>query len=506
MNFMGRVFNSMTDLYKDMHPGQITGANDVIATRSHKGMYTTGFNARFGNVDSFKVSREVILIVNDRVISVEARLDRTGNVFFGVNQDPNNPAQAVMSSPFKSFKMFIESENNYMFLLSNYERIYECILNKQYAFSECIYRQATPDRIQEVFNEHKIKTFIGNDAVVIGLYEKGKPAEIVFFMTFCLFSELYFCVERRPSLEGAISEEKEEIVCEDTYGADEEHSRSTFHSSQSQNYTEKFLMKQLLKKRVRTDQSPNRPKREVYLSEQYLEEMHLAPGPNKAVYRLSGTPIFLTFTIYLWNESDKIIISDIDGTVTKSDLVGYIYGAMGKDWTHHGIAALYNKIVENGYKIVYLSSRPIGHIGLTKSYLERVEQNSQNLPSGPVILFPGRLLSAIYKEMVQGPEEFKISVISEIKGLLETGRIHAGFGNKPSDQMAYEVCDIDPGRIFIVNTLSEISTGRNGVVKLTHTDLYEIADGVFPPVRTMQQKVSQKYIGETWWSVRPADD
>lgn len=505
MNFMGRVFNSMTDLYKDMHPGQISGANDVIVTRSLKGTYTTGFHARFGNVHSFKMSREVILIVNDRVISVEARLDRTGNVFFGLNQDPNNPKQIPMNSPFKSFKMFIESENNYSFLLSNYERVYECILNKQYVFSECIYKQVTPNRIQEVFNEHKIKTFIGNDTVVIGLYEK-KTTEIVFFMTFCLFSELYFCVERRKDLERSSQNMQEEGACEDMHEMEGEQGRGSFQKNQNQNYTEKFLIKQLLKKRVRPEQSPDRPKREVYLSEKYLDEMHLVPGPNKAVYRLSGTPIFLTCTIYLWNETDKIVISDIDGTVTKSDLVGYIYGAMGKDWTHHGIAALYNRIVENGYKIVYLSSRPIGHIGLTKSYLERVEQNNQTLPNGPVILFPGRLLSAIYKEVVQGPEEFKISVISEIKGLLQTGRIHAGFGNKSSDQLAYEMCDIDPGRIFIVNTLSEISTGRNGVVKLTHGDLYEIADGVFPPVKRLQQEVSQKYIGETWWSIHSPED
>ncbi|KAI5191209.1 phosphatidate phosphatase LPIN [Nematocida minor] len=500
MNFMGRVFNSMTDLYKDIHPGQISGANDVIVTRTSKGAYSTGFHARFGSVHSFKMSREVILIVNDRVISIEARLDREGNVFFGVNHSPHHTEHALISSPFKSFKMFIESENNYSFLLSNYERIYECILNRQYVFSECIYKQVVPNRIQEVFSEHKIKTFIGNDAVVIGLYEESST-EIVFFMTFCLFSELYFCVERRNAAgTGSAS-----------LGADSslngrERPENDVHEEQNQKYTEKFLIKQLLKKRVRPEQSPDRRKREVYLPEKYLDEMHLVPGPNKAVYRLSGTPIFLTCNIYLWDDFDKVVISDIDGTVTKSDLVGYIYGAMGKDWTHLGIAALYNKIVENGYKIVYLSSRPIGHIGLTKSYLERVEQNHRTLPNGPVILFPGRLLSAIYKEVVQGPEEFKISVISEIKGLLQNGRIHAGFGNKNSDRMAYEVCEIDPGRIFIVNTLSEISTGRNGIVKLTHSDLCDIAEGVFPPVRPLHQEVSQKYIGESWWSVRSPED
>ncbi|KAH9386024.1 phosphatidate phosphatase LPIN [Nematocida major] len=484
MNFMGRVFNSMTDLYKDMHPGQISGANDIVVTRTSKGLSSTGFHARFGNVQSFKTSREVILIVNDRVINVEAKLDREGNVFFSFQHSQKSPKPPLVSAPFKSFKMLIESDKNYAFLLSNYERVYECILHRQYVFSECIHKQIAPDRIQEVFNEHRTKTFLGDDMAVIGLYE-AKAEEIAFFMPFYLFSELYFCVERRAAEPGPEPDGKEDV---------------------GKGYTEKFLVKQLLKKRVAPEMAQDRRKKEVYLPEKYLEEMHLSPGPNKTVYRLSGTPIFLTCNIYLWNDSDKVVVSDIDGTVTKSDIVGYIYGAIGKDWTHLGIAALYNKIVENGYKIMYLSSRPIGHIGLTKTYLERVEQDQQNLPAGPVILFPGRLLSAIYKEVVQGPEEFKISVISEVKGLVQKGRIYAGFGNKESDRLAYEMCEIDPGRIFIVNPLSEISTGRKGIVKLTHQGLYDIVEGVFPPVRPMLQDVSHKYIGESWWSARPHED
>lgn len=481
MNFMGRVFNSVTDLYKDMHPGQLCGANDVIVTRTAKGIYSTGFHARFGNVHSFKTSREVILIVNDRVINVDAKLDREGHLFFSFQHNEDSSEQPLTKTPFKFFKMFLESDENYSFLLSNYERVHQCIKERKYVFSECIYKQIIPNRISEVFNEHKIKTFVGDDMVAVGLFDET-PSEIIFFLPFALFSELYFCVERRNV--GSAN------------GTEELNTK----------YTEKFLIKQLLKKRVVPEKSPDRKKREVYLPDKYLEEMHLSPGKNKIVYRLSGTPIYLTCNIYLWDDSDKVVISDIDGTVTKSDLVGYIYGAMGKDWTHLGIAALYNKIVENGYKIVYLSSRPIGHIGLTKAYLERVEQNEQNMPNGPVILFPGRLLSAIYREVIQGPQEFKISIISEIKGLLQRGRIYAGFGNKQSDRIAYEVCEIDPGRIFIVNTLSEISTGKKGMVKLRHSDLYDIVEGVFPPVRPLLQEVSHKYIGETWWSAESPED
>ena len=33
--------------------------------------------------------------------------------------------------------------------------------------------------------------------------------------------------------------------------------------------------------------------------------------------------------VYLWHHSDKIVISDIDGTITKSDVLGHILPAIG---------------------------------------------------------------------------------------------------------------------------------------------------------------------------------
>ena len=65
--------------------------------------------------------------------------------------------------------------------------------------------------------------------------------------------------------------------------------------------------------------------------------------------------------IYYWNYHEKIVISDVDGTVTKSDLLGHVLPRLGiSDWAHTGIAKLYSNIHLNGYKVVYLSSRPIG--------------------------------------------------------------------------------------------------------------------------------------------------
>jgi phosphatidate phosphatase LPIN len=59
-----------------------------------------------------------------------------------------------------------------------------------------------------------------------------------------------------------------------------------------------------------------------------------------------------------WNI--RISISDIDGTVTKSDALGHIMPKLGNDWSHKGIAKLYTSIHGNEFQFMYLTSRPIG--------------------------------------------------------------------------------------------------------------------------------------------------
>ena len=52
-----------------------------------------------------------------------------------------------------------------------------------------------------------------------------------------------------------------------------------------------------------------------------------------------------------------MVISDIDGTITKSDVLGHILPVIGRDWAQSGVAQLFSKIRANGYHIMYLSAR-----------------------------------------------------------------------------------------------------------------------------------------------------
>lgn len=86
--------------------------------------------------------------------------------------------------------------------------------------------------------------------------------------------------------------------------------------------------------------------------------------------------------IFLWRRDEcRIVVSDIDGTITKSDALGHLFSMVGRDWTHPGIANLYTQIHKNGYKLLYLTSRAIGQADSTRSYLQAVKQ-----PTGASVL------------------------------------------------------------------------------------------------------------------------
>lgn len=55
--------------------------------------------------------------------------------------------------------------------------------------------------------------------------------------------------------------------------------------------------------------------------------------------------------------------------------MGHIFPRFGIGWEHSGIASLYTNINKNGYKMLYLSSRPIGFSENTKNYLKQIKQD-----------------------------------------------------------------------------------------------------------------------------------
>ncbi|XP_009863115.1 PREDICTED: phosphatidate phosphatase LPIN2 isoform X1 [Apaloderma vittatum] len=227
-------------------------------------------------------------------------------------------------------------------------------------------------------------------------------------------------------------------------------------------------------------------KKSLRLSSDQIAKLKLRDGPNDVVFSITtqyqGT-CRCAGTIYLWNWNDKIIISDIDGTITKSDALGHILPQLGKDWTHQGIAKLYHSINENGYKFLYCSARAIGMADMTRGYLHWVNDKGTILPRGPLMLSPSSLFSALHREVIEKkPEKFKIECLNDIKNLFAPSKqpFYAAFGNRPNDVYAYRQVGVPDCRIFTVNPKGELIQERTKGNKSSYYRLSELVEHVFP--------------------------
>ncbi|XP_030254653.1 phosphatidate phosphatase LPIN2 isoform X2 [Sparus aurata] len=225
-------------------------------------------------------------------------------------------------------------------------------------------------------------------------------------------------------------------------------------------------------------------KKSLRLSSDQIASLKLREGPNDVTFSITtqyqGT-CRCEGTIYLWNWDDKVIISDIDGTITKSDVFGQILPQLGKDWTHQGIAKLYHSVHENGYKFLYCSARAIGMADMTRGYLHWVNDRGTLLPQGPLMLSPSSLFSAFHREIIEKkPEKFKIECLTDIKNLFFPNKnpFYAAFGNRASDVFAYKQVGVPVCRIFTVNPKGELILEQAKGNKTSR--LSELVEHVFP--------------------------
>ncbi|NXN81589.1 LPIN3 phosphatase, partial [Bombycilla garrulus] len=228
-------------------------------------------------------------------------------------------------------------------------------------------------------------------------------------------------------------------------------------------------------------------KKSLRLSSEQIGRLNLQDGPNEVAFSVTtqyqGT-CRCEGTIYLWNWNEKVVISDIDGTITKSDTLGQILPQLGKDWTHRGIVKLFHKIHMNGYKFLYCSARAIGMSHITKGYLKWVNEQGCGLPMGPMLLSPSSLLSAFHREVIEKkPEVFKVTCLTDIRKLFATkSPFYAGFGNRPNDVYAYKQVGLPESRIFTVNPKGELIQELTKDEKSTYERLSELVEVFFPPV------------------------
>ncbi|KAL5334892.1 Lipin/Ned1/Smp2-domain-containing protein [Aspergillus crustosus] len=244
------------------------------------------------------------------------------------------------------------------------------------------------------------------------------------------------------------------------------------------------------------------------LTSDQLKALNLKPGKNDMSFSVNKATC--TANMYLWSGNTPIVISDIDGTITKSDALGHVLNMIGRDWTHAGVAKLYTDIVSNGYNIMYLTSRSVGQADTTRSYIYGVCQDGYRLPKGPVITSPDRMMAALRREIyLRKPEVFKMACLRDILGLFngKENPFYAGFGNRLTDALSYRSVNIPSTRIFTINSNAEVQLDMLSLnkYKSSYVSMRELVDHFFPPVSLLIQGGGEDYTDFTYWRDLPRD-
>lgn len=244
------------------------------------------------------------------------------------------------------------------------------------------------------------------------------------------------------------------------------------------------------------------------LTSDQLKALDLKPGENSMSFTVNKATC--SAYMYLWTHETPVVISDIDGTITKSDALGHVLNMIGRDWTHAGVAKLYSDIVANGYNIMYLTSRSVGQADTTRAYLAGIQQDSYRLPRGPTILSPDRTMAALRREVyLRKPHVFKMSTLRDIRSLYGQDRspFYAGFGNRFTDQISYRTVDVPRNRIFTINSNAEVSLDLLSLnkLKLSYVNMTEVVDHYFPPVSTLVKGGGEEYTDFRFWRDTPLE-
>ncbi|CAA9966947.1 Nuclear elongation and deformation protein [Pyrenophora teres f. maculata] len=240
------------------------------------------------------------------------------------------------------------------------------------------------------------------------------------------------------------------------------------------------------------------------LTSDQLRALNLKPGANTMSFTVNKSKC--EAYMFYWKHDVPIVISDIDGTITKSDALGHVLHRIGRDWTHQGVAKLYTDIVNNGYNIFYLTSRSVGQADTTRAYLNGVVQDNYRLPKGPVIMSPDRTIAALRREIyLRKPEVFKMACLRDIMQLFNKPPhqtpFYAGFGNRFTDALSYRSVNIPSTRIFTINSNAEVSLDvlSLNTYKTGYASMREIVDHFFPPVGLLVPAGGEAYTDFNYW-------
>ncbi len=206
-----------------------------------------------------------------------------------------------------------------------------------------------------------------------------------------------------------------------------------------------------------------------------LDSGTLKRGRNKITYTLAtAPPNAFDAWLHVVDAASPLVVFDIDGTVTSSDLAGHVGAVFNVAFIHPGVCEFACRLQSRGYEILFLTARGlVGPAGIerTRHFLFDVARDADSgfsMPLGPVITTAHTSTgAALYDEVIaHASGAFKEDKLRAIAGLYPrrpagataglVGGLFAGFGNKKKDALAYVAASISPQHIYIIDTASRL--------------------------------------------------
>lgn len=163
----------------------------------------------------------------------------------------------------------------------------------------------------------------------------------------------------------------------------------------------------------------------------------LEVGRHRVVLVVKGDNSTTELYINVLAKGAHVVVTDIDGTLTSSEMAAATEVIGVHPAAHPGAAEMMQNLYKRGYSIFYLTARPEWLMAQTRSWL-----TEKGFP-------PGILHTTLSKVGANGAaaSNFKIQELAGLKR--NTGIIPSyAFGNKPSDVKAFGESQINPKNSF----------------------------------------------------------
>mmetsp|Transcript_13470 Transcript_13470/g.32941 ORF Transcript_13470/g.32941 Transcript_13470/m.32941 type:complete len:428 (+) Transcript_13470:355-1638(+) len=151
-----------------------------------------------------------------------------------------------------------------------------------------------------------------------------------------------------------------------------------------------------------------------------LEGLRLKPGRNSLRYELvhpcnNDRRYSVKADLHLWKPHDKVVVVDIDGTVTKTDVAGYGAAKLGYEYIHMGVCELVTAIARQGYRILFLTSRAITLAQSTREFLRSIgfANGGSGMPEFCLITTTETFLPSLMVG-VRSADKFKTAALQEL--------------------------------------------------------------------------------------------